>query len=47
VLVVAHSGHWAVSLIYLVPFVVIGVWLLRDRRRHGAEPGPSEPGEER
>ena len=46
-LVIAHVGHWAVSLIYLVPFVVVAIWLLRDRLRHGrAEPGP-EASEER
>jgi hypothetical protein len=47
VLVLAHAGHWAVSLIYLVPFAVIGVWLVRDRLRHGGEAAPREPGEER
>jgi hypothetical protein len=47
VLVIAHVGHWAVSLIYLAPFVVVALWLLRDRLRHGhGEPHP-EASEER
>ena len=46
-LVLAHSGHWAINLVYLAPFVVVAVWLIRDRRRQGGENPPGEPGEER
>jgi len=46
-LVLAHAGHWAVSLIYLVPFLVVALWLVRDRLRHGGEAAPEEPGDER
>jgi len=27
--------------------VVIGLWLVRDRLRHGGETAPGDPGEER
>jgi membrane protein implicated in regulation of membrane protease activity len=46
-LVIAHFGHWAVSLIYLVPFAVVALWLVRDRLRHGGADAPDEPGDER
>jgi hypothetical protein len=45
--VIAHFGHWAISLIYLVPFAAVALWLVRDRMRHGGEEGPEESGEER
>ncbi len=42
-IVLAHSGHWAVQLLYLAPLVVL-VWVLvsnrlreRRERRSGAE----------
>jgi len=47
VLVIAHVGHWAVTLIYLVPFVVVALWLLRDRLRHGHGESGSEASGER
>ena len=40
-IVLAHAGHWAVQLIYLVPlFVLIGVIMagrIRDRRERAEE----------
>jgi hypothetical protein len=40
-LVVAHAGHWAESLLILVPTVAFIVWLVaitvRDRRRQRQE----------
>jgi uncharacterized membrane-anchored protein len=46
-LVIAHAGHWAVSLIYLVPFVVVALWVVRDRIRHGRDEAAGEAGDER
>lgn len=35
-LVIAHTGHWLESVVYLVPIVGFGLWLaittFRDRR---------------
>ena len=46
----AHSGHWAVQLIYLFPFaVLVGVILVgrtRDRRERVAEGAAVEREEE-
>ena len=48
-IVVAHAGHWAVSLMYLFPFaVLVGVILvgrIRERRElaDDAEPGADAP----
>lgn len=44
---IAHAGHWSVSLLYLVPFAVVGLWILRDRWRQSREGAPREPGEGR
>jgi hypothetical protein len=44
---IAHTGHWSVTLLYLAPFAVVGLWLLRERWRHGREEVPREPGEGR
>jgi hypothetical protein len=37
--VIAHAGHWLVSVSYFLPIVAFLVWLvvvqLRDRRRRG------------
>ena len=44
---IAHVGHWSITLIYLVPFVVVAFWVVRDRIRHGGEEAPAEPGDER
>ena len=43
--VLAHAGHWAVSLLYVAPVVIVVGWLSlsswRDgRRRKDEEPGP-------
>ena len=32
--VLGHIGHWTTSLIYLLPFIGIGLWLALDRWRH-------------
>lgn len=36
--VLAHTGHWAVSLIYVTPIVIVAVAVaiatFRERRRH-------------
>ena len=45
--IIAHTGHWSVSLLYLVPFAVVGLWILRDRRRQSRQGAPREPGEGR
>ena len=44
--VLAHTGHWAVQLLYLAPLVVL-VWVLvaarlRDRRERRSAQHPSE-----
>ena len=40
-LVLAHTGHWLESLVYLVPIVGFAVWLaitaIKDRRRRRTE----------
>ena len=40
----AHAGHWLVSLLYLAPVAVIVVALVwqnwRERRRHRSPAGP-------
>lgn len=45
-IVLAHAGHWAVQLIYLIPLaVLIGVILVgraRDRREDAAEAAAAE-----
>ncbi|MBA3422231.1 MAG: hypothetical protein H0U12_10140 [Thermoleophilaceae bacterium] len=46
-LLIAHTGHWSVTLLYLAPFAIAGVWILRDRLRHGRQGAPREPGEGR
>jgi hypothetical protein len=45
----AHAGHWAESVIYLVPIIGFGLWLgittLRDRRaRRRGEGGDPDAG---
>jgi hypothetical protein len=54
VLILAHLGHWYVSLpVYLGPFLAIAVWLkwssYREgrRRRDEANASPPEPPDER
>lgn len=45
---IAHTGgHWSVTVLYLAPFVVVGLWILRDRRRQSREGAPREPEEGR
>ena len=43
VLVLAHAGHWAVSLAYMAPLVfLVGIIVagkIRDRREHSDDPG--------
>jgi hypothetical protein len=46
-LVLAHVGHWTVSLLYLAPFAAVAIWLIRDRLRGGPSEPPPEPGDER
>lgn len=47
-LVLAHSGHWLVNLLYMGPVLVIVSWIsvnaIRDDRRakREARPGPKE-----
>jgi hypothetical protein len=49
--VIAHAGHWALSLAYLVPVLGLGVWIAvtsaRDRRRDRADGRRAEPPDER
>ena len=47
----AHAGHWLIETLYVLPVVVVVVWIsiksLLDRRREGAlppEPGGPAPG---
>ena len=47
----AHTGHWLIQVLYVVPVVVIVVWIsiksVIDRRREDApppEPGGPAPG---
>jgi hypothetical protein len=46
-LVLAHSGHWLESVVYLVPIVGFAIWLgvatIKDKRRQRAE-GPDGAG---
>ncbi|CAA9490011.1 MAG: hypothetical protein AVDCRST_MAG17-721 [uncultured Solirubrobacterales bacterium] len=44
---IAHAGHWSITLIYLVPFAVVAVWIARDNLRRRRDGGPARPGEER
>lgn len=44
---VAHTGHWSVTLLYLAPFAIAGVWIARDRWRHSRRAAHREPGEGR
>ena len=41
-LVLAHSGHWLESVVYLIPIVGFAVWLgvatIKDKRRRANEP---------
>ena len=49
--VLAHTGHWLESVVYLVPVVGFGLWLgiatfrdRRERRRAGrGDPGTGSP----
>jgi len=43
----AHSGHWSITLIYLAPFAVVGGWMVRDKLRQRRDGGASRTGEER
>jgi hypothetical protein len=49
-ILLAHAGHWAVSLLEVSPFFIMVVWLLtsswRDRRREAKEKDgkPGAPG---
>ena len=40
--VLAHSGHWLESVVYLVPIVGFAIWLgvttIKDKRRRASEP---------
>ena len=44
-MIVAHAGHWAVSLLYVAPVVIVVGWLSftqwRENRR-GRGPGPDD-----
>ena len=44
---VAHAGHWLVETLYVMPVVVIVVWIsvkaLLDRRRERREGAPGPP----
>jgi hypothetical protein len=46
-LVMAHAGHWAVSLAYTVPVIGMILWLavstMRERKRERLKPEPSPP----
>ncbi len=54
-IVLAHAGHWLVSLAYLMPLVVLGIVMLVGKLRHrdvqdsqagvreGAEKATAEP----
>ncbi len=44
---IAHTGHWSVTLVYLAPFAVVGLWILRDRWRESRRGAPRESGEGR
>ena len=44
---IAHTGHWSITLLYLAPFAVAGAWILRDRLRQRRQGPPREPGEGR
>ena len=44
---IAHVGHWSITLIYLVPFAVVIGWIARDNLRRRRDGGPARPGEER
>ncbi len=40
---IAHTGHWTVSLLYLLPFAVVGIWILRDRWRQSRQEASGAP----
>lgn len=47
-MIIAHTGHWAVQLLYVAPLVVVVLALawqrLRDKHReNGDDPGDEEP----
>jgi hypothetical protein len=44
---IAHVGHWSVTLIYLVPFLVVVAWIVRDNLRRRRQSRASGTGEER
>ena len=41
-LVIAHSGHWLESVVYLVPILGFAIWLgvatIKDKRRRAEGP---------
>jgi hypothetical protein len=43
----AHPGHWLVELAYVMPVLVVVVWIsvraIIDRRRGGAQADEAEP----
>jgi hypothetical protein len=47
VIVLAHAGHWLLSLAYLAPLIVllgvVAVGKVKDRRASAGEPPPDEP----
>ena len=50
ILVLAHAGHWAISSLYLVPFLIFFWLLFRERTRAKREAeatvaGRAEPSE--
>ena len=47
VTVLAHAGHWSITLIYLAPFLAVGLWLIRDHMRGDRDSRPRDPGDER
>ena len=50
--VLAHSGHWLINVLYIVPLLIVvgmlGVTMVRDRRAEAAEKaaGPPPPDED-
>ena len=45
-MVLAHAGHWAVSLIYVAPIAIVavgvGIASLRERRRDARKKGSNQ-----
>ena len=45
---IAHTGHWLVNVVYLLPFVAFLGWLIittiRERRQSGEEGSESPDG---